>query len=174
MIPKLHTLYQQTSESLSTDFFASAKMQPQALQYSNNLTLSGEQNLQKRLSIEANALAWIAEVLKQQDNTNTTSKTVVSANDCDSIQKITEQIENNPSYEYSFSELCAFGAINEHKLKTAFKAIHGKTVFSYLRTVRMAHAAKLLKQDRTSVIDVANQVGYSNASHFARAIRTVR
>ena len=153
------------------DRFTSSKMQPEALQYSNQLTFSGEQNLQKRLSIEANSLAWIAEVLKQQVQTSSAHKTVISATDRDSIQKITEMIENNPSYEYSLFELCSFGGINEHKLKTCFKAIHGKTVFSYLRMLRMQQAAELLKEDRSSVIDIANEVGYSNASHFARAFK---
>jgi AraC-like DNA-binding protein len=35
----------------------------------------------------------------------------------------------------------------------------------------MNHAAELLKNDRLSVIQVANEVGYSNASHFARAFK---
>jgi AraC-like DNA-binding protein len=35
----------------------------------------------------------------------------------------------------------------------------------------MDYAAGLLRDDRLSVIQVANEVGYSNASHFARAFK---
>ena len=69
------------------------------------------------------------------------------------------------------AELCQLSGLNEHKLKSAFKRIHGKTTFGYLRELRMDYAASLLKQDRLSVIQVANEVGYSNASHFARAFK---
>ena len=56
-------------------------------------------------------------------------------------------------------------------LVSAFKEIVGSTAFTFLREVRMDYAAQLLKDDRHSVIQVANEVGYSNASHFARAFK---
>ncbi|MEM8549866.1 MAG: helix-turn-helix transcriptional regulator, partial [Verrucomicrobiota bacterium] len=49
--------------------------------------------------------------------------------------------------------------------------LYGNTVFGYLRAKRMERAYELLRDGANSVIEVACAVGYSNASHFARAFR---
>ena len=61
--------------------------------------------------------------------------------------------------------------MNEHQIKSAFEHIRGQTPFISLREVRIDYAAKLLKADRLSVIQVANQVDYPNANHFTRAFK---
>lgn len=127
--------------------------------------------IRHRLQLEANILTWIAEALNQSATALNQSISAINAVDRDAIDAITQQIQKNPGQEYSLTELCEIGGINEHKLKSAFKSIHGKTAFTYLRETRMDYAAQLLRDDRLSVIQVANEVGYSNASHFARAFK---
>jgi AraC-like DNA-binding protein len=61
--------------------------------------------------------------------------------------------------------------VNEFTLKKAFKERHGMPVFAYLRERRMARARTLLQETDCSVMEAATAVGYSNASHFARAFR---
>ncbi|MGZ0656388.1 helix-turn-helix domain-containing protein [Coraliomargarita sp. W4R72] len=127
--------------------------------------------LKRRLQIEANTLAWIAELLGQVESVDDSTGPALNADDRDAVKQLCEHMRHDPCYEYSLTELCQLSGLNEHKLKSSFKLIYGKTTFGYLRELRMDFAAGLLKADRLSVIQVANEVGYSNASHFARAFK---
>lgn len=62
-------------------------------------------------------------------------------------------------------------ALNEHRLKTGFRLLFGKSIYEYARTVRMESARQLLEDSALSVGQVASMVGYVNTSHFARAFR---
>jgi AraC-like DNA-binding protein len=165
------TLERFASSKLTTQSrFQCHPMRSSTFELAQQLTHTDLNELKHRLTLEANALLWIADVLKD-DQTQSAQTTTLNADDRDAIEKIIKHMHETPGYEYSLTELCNIGGINEHKLKAAFKAIHGQTAFTYLRNVRMKHASQLLKQDRYSVIQVANEVGYSNASHFARAFK---
>jgi len=153
------------------DSLRSGAMSADALAPAQAITRSSSGSIKDRLQLEANAFGWLAETLSQSANANQATTAGLNANDREAIDLITSAMEDDPSREYSMDELCAIGGINEHKLKSAFKHIHRKTAFSYLREVRMDYAAGLLREDRLSVIQVANEVGYSNASHFARAFK---
>jgi len=61
--------------------------------------------------------------------------------------------------------------MNEHQLKSELVHIRGQTPFTFLKEVCIDYAAKLLKADRLSVIQMDNQGGYSNASLFTRAFK---
>jgi AraC-like DNA-binding protein len=150
--------------------FNSGQMNSSTFEASKQIANSSIDGLRHRLQLESNVLSWIAEILSQSKNSDPINRTL-NANDRDAISRIIEEIRNDPGREYSIHDLCKLGNLNEHKFKLAFKSILGKTAFTYLREVRMDHAAELLKNDRHSVIQVANEVGYSNASHFARAFK---
>jgi AraC-like DNA-binding protein len=150
--------------------FNSGQMNSNAFEASKKIVNSSIDGLRHRLQLESNVLSWIAEILSQSENNNLIDRTL-NANDRDAMNRIIEEIRNDPGREHSIHDLCKLGSLNEHKLKLAFKSILGKTAFTFLREVRMDHAAELLKNDRHSVIQVANEVGYSNASHFARAFK---
>ena len=150
--------------------FNSGQMKRSAFEASKQIANSSIDGLRHRLHLESNVLSWIAEILSQSKNNNPIDRTL-NANDRDAIDRIIEEMRNDPGREYSIHDLSKLGCLNEHKLKMAFKSTLGKTAFTFLREVRMDHAAELLKNDRHSVIQVANEVGYSNASHFARAFK---
>ncbi|MGJ8640655.1 MAG: helix-turn-helix transcriptional regulator [Opitutaceae bacterium] len=152
--------------------FTSGSMNPTVKSSAAAITESQTGGLKNRLQLEANVLIWFAETLNLPAEIDEKSgSSAINADDRDAINQIAERMTSDPGHEYSLTELCEIGNINEHKLKSAFKRIHGKTPFTYLREARMNTAARLLKQDRLSVIQVANEVGYSNASHFARAFK---
>ena len=161
--------HQENTEILNT--VSSGVMKSTALASSQLIAKSSSGSIKERLQLEANALAWIAEILSQSADVNKTAVAGINANDREAIKRIANAMEQNPSKEFTMDDLCNIGGINEHKLKSAFKYIYGKTTFSYLREVRMDYAAELLREDRLSVIQVANKVSYSNASHFARAFK---
>ena len=159
------------SNKEKADTFSSGMMKSTALACSQLIARSSSGSIKDRLQLEANALTWISEILSQSVDENQAAVAGINANDREAIKSVTDAMEQNPGKEFTMDDLCRIGGINEHKLKSAFKYIHGKTTFSYLREVRMDYAAELLRKDRLSVIQVANEVSYSNASHFARAFK---
>jgi AraC-like DNA-binding protein len=45
----------------------------------------------------------------------------------------------------------------------------GRSIFQYLRALRMERAAELLREGRMNVTEVALAVGFSSPSHFSTA-----
>lgn len=77
------------------------------------------------------------------------------------------RIEETPSLE----ALAREAGLSETTLKRGFRQVFGRTVFEYLRTVRMERARELLQSGEATVIEAATMVGYSNPSNFASAFR---
>ena len=71
----------------------------------------------------------------------------------------------------SIPELSKMVALNEHKLKTSFRKMYGKSIYEYVRSLRMKTACHLLENADLSIGEIAGMVGYVNTSHFARAFR---
>ena len=80
-------------------------------------------------------------------------------------------LEENLAEDHSLRAISREVHLNEFKLKKGFRERFDTTVFGYLRRKRMEHARRLLTEDDLTVLAVANVVGYSNPSHFARAFR---
>lgn len=71
----------------------------------------------------------------------------------------------------SIPQLARKVGINEQKLKFGFRKVYGDTVYRTLRATRMEKARQYFDQAEDNILQVANQVGYANASHFAAAFR---
>lgn len=166
-----HSLLRNFIQGNSNSLFESGQMNASACELTHKLELDPRNQLRNRLRLEGNVWAWIAEILGDSIQQQPSNYRSISANDRDAILRVAQQIEQDPGKEYSLKDFCEMAHINENKLKLLFKQVHGKTAFTYLRETRMELAAKLLKKDRMSVIEIANEVGYSNASHFARAFK---
>lgn len=81
---------------------------------------------------------------------------------------LTKQYLSPPTIQ----ELSRMVALNEYSLKKGFKLLFGKTIFDFVRCLRMDNARHLLEDSSMSIGQVASMVGYTNASHFARAFRS--
>lgn len=63
--------------------------------------------------------------------------------------------------------------VSEAQVKTSFAGVYGMSPAAYLRAQRMWGAAELLRDTNRTVLDIAGQFGYDNASKFAKAFRDV-
>ena len=54
-----------------------------------------------------------------------------------------------------------------------FSYIYGDTPYAYLKKYKMNLAAKLLLNGKRKIGDIALELGYSNASKFAKAFQSV-
>ncbi len=59
-------------------------------------------------------------------------------------------------------------ATNPAKLKRCFKQVYHTTLYGYVRRLRMEEASLLLRQERLSIGEVAQRVGYRHQGHFSR------
>lgn len=71
----------------------------------------------------------------------------------------------------TIKELAHEVALNEYNLKTGFKEIYGNTIHSYLKDYKMAKARELIIKREYQVAEIADQLGYSNVSHFIDAFK---
>lgn len=103
--------------------------------------------------------------------------------DCGSCKFLTKPIErekiltakeiilnalNNPP---TIPELSLQIGINQCYLKKGFKEIFGMTVYDFVQEQRMFKAKLLLKQNKYSVSQVAEQIGFSSTSNFSTAFK---
>lgn len=56
-------------------------------------------------------------------------------------------------------------------IKNSFKAVYGTSLYAYIRAQKMQAAAKRLAETERSVLEIAGDFGYDNASKFAKAFR---
>ncbi len=61
--------------------------------------------------------------------------------------------------------------MSRSNLNRKIKALTNQSTHEFIRTLRLKHAARLLKQSVGSVAEVAYRVGFNNTSHFAKVFR---
>jgi AraC-like DNA-binding protein len=76
-------------------------------------------------------------------------------------------LQEAPSIKYLASE----AAMSETKYKTAFRQLYGKSVYDYYLHYRMEIAREWLVENRMSVTEIAQKLGYKNMSYFSRIFK---
>ena len=87
--------------------------------------------------------------------------------------QIGEFICNNISEHYTISQLSELFSVNQTTLKSDFRRTFGCGIYSYIKKRKVFRAAELLLQTNMKIIDIAEEVGYCNASKFANAFQSV-
>ncbi len=88
-------------------------------------------------------------------------------------QNISNYLLENTEERITVSDLSQRFAASPTMINTSFRGVYGMTPAAFLRAQKMHAAAKLLRESDRTVIDIAGQFGYDNASKFARAFRDV-
>lgn len=135
--------------------------------------LEGE-TTRERLLIESKTLEWLALLLDQPAFSPCRAiapQRQAQARDEAALAAAARILQTRCHEAHSIAQLSRAVHLNEFKLKRGFRERFGTTVFGFLRQQRMESARALLQNGSRSVIEVANAVGYSNPSHFARAFK---
>jgi AraC family transcriptional regulator len=72
---------------------------------------------------------------------------------------------------FSLDDLAAMAGLSKFYFDRLFKSATGVSPSRYHTTLRVEEAKRLLRENGTSVIDVAIEVGYATPSHFAQVFR---
>lgn len=86
---------------------------------------------------------------------------------------IAARIEDRYMEDISLDGLAQMACMNKFSFCRAFKNRFGLSFLSYLNTVRLKKAAKLLDEQDWNITGIASFVGYDNVAHFGRAFRAV-
>ena len=89
------------------------------------------------------------------------------------IVRVGAFICGNVSDHYTISELSEMFRLNQTTLKELFRQTFGCPVYSYVKNRKMFSAAELIRASDMRIIDIAEEVGYCNASKFSNAFREV-
>ena len=84
------------------------------------------------------------------------------------ISAIQAELDTNYDQNISLTEMARIYHYNEKYLGRLFKDQVGITFGQYLNKNRLAEAAKLLRQSKNSVLDIAQRVGFNNVTYFNR------
>ena len=157
-------------------FFLKGQASGRLAELTLNLSHFQGNSLAALMMVQSKAAEFVSRVLDRpefQESTGCNCDRCYTRRDLEAFEKAAEYLAQHLDAPHSLQELSRKFFINECKLKQGFKEHYNATVFGYLRQKRMEHAMRLLKDSTLTVLDVANLVGYTNASHFARAFREV-
>ena len=91
----------------------------------------------------------------------------------DKIKIVGEFICKHLSEHYTISQFSEMFEIDGTTLKNLFHRILGCPVYTYAKNRKMFRAGELLRTTNMKIIDISEEVGYSNASKFSSAFRDV-
>lgn len=82
------------------------------------------------------------------------------------IIKVQEWLNDNFQNQAQISALASRFGLSVRSLNRRFKLATNTTPLQYLHDLRIAHAKELLKQSNLAISEVADMVGYGDASYF--------
>ena len=83
--------------------------------------------------------------------------------------KIVEQ--HLPERSFNVSELCAYLGISRVTLHRKMKAILNQSASEFIRTLRLARAAQLIKEGEYNIHQTAERTGFFNQSYFSKCFK---
>jgi AraC family transcriptional regulator len=87
------------------------------------------------------------------------------------LRRAIEFMHDNCGRELSLSEIASAAYLSDFHFARLFKKIIGATPHSYLASLRIERARRLLAETDLSITEVGMQVGYASQSHFTKVFR---
>lgn len=87
------------------------------------------------------------------------------------LRRVTDWMAENLAEEFNLARLAELVGMSAFHFNRLFKRATGVPPSQYQIRLRMDAARRLLRETKLSVIQVGNEIGYSNPSHFARIFR---
>jgi len=87
----------------------------------------------------------------------------------DAVQRMQDYIEQNIHKHITLYDLARSAGYSPFYCARVFKDLTGKSPFDYIRTLRLTHAALILRDEKVKVIDVALDFVFDSHEGFTRA-----
>ena len=96
----------------------------------------------------------------------------VKGNDELLMERIMKAINKNlDDSDFNVETLCSEVGISRAQLHRKMKELTGLSTSEFIRNIRLEQAARLLKEQKINVTQVAYTVGFSNLAHFSTIFR---
>ncbi|MCD8012396.1 MAG: response regulator [Lachnospiraceae bacterium] len=161
-------------DQIRTAYAAVLKIRPDTVEPSDTKTLP---DLPKRLtdiyswrSLDeyAEALSqWLDTVHEKTDNRSDEFR------NRQKLEKAIRYIHENYSSDLNMAVVSNHVSMNYSLFSQEFKQYTGENFVSYLRSLRMEEAKRLLKQTQLRVVEISQKVGYENEKHFMKTFKAV-
>ncbi len=123
--------------------------------------------LPRRMFFESKALELVA--LQMAKFCGNNCRPTPSRADRERVRLAREMLMKNLDDPPSLFEIARAVGMAHTRLNRAFKAVHGTTLFEYLRRQRLEQGRLLIQEARMNIAEIAYATGFSSPSHFARA-----
>jgi YesN/AraC family two-component response regulator len=87
------------------------------------------------------------------------------------LDSIAEHIRKNYMEEMTLDTLARLACMSRYSFCRAFRERFDQCCISYLNSIRIQNAVKLLRDSRFSITEIAFSVGYRNSGHFNRVFK---
>lgn len=106
------------------------------------------------------------------DNAQVLHKMFLEENKESKIAKALKHIHDNYNSSLDMDSLARLCDMSVSSFHTHFKTITSHTPLQYIKKIRLSKAKDLLTKFDYKVVDVANELGYDNPSHFSRDFKS--
>ncbi|MDN3492822.1 helix-turn-helix domain-containing protein [Winogradskyella bathintestinalis] len=87
------------------------------------------------------------------------------------VKELSDYINNFPETNLSVMELAAKISISPAKVQVGFKLMHGKTLNTYIRYVRIKKSEELIKNTDLNISEIVYSLGFSSRSYFSKIFK---
>ena len=96
------------------------------------------------------------------------------ASQTEKIKEIHSLMTGSLEKTFTVDELSESFGLSAATLRKVFKAVYGAPIYQYIKSYKMkAAAAMLISEGSTTIAEIAQRLGYDNASKFSAAFRDV-
>lgn len=119
----------------------------------------------------AELLLWLSVIDPAQHNEQ---RQYFPANQTERVKEIHSLITGSLEKTYTAEELSKISGMPPATLRKVFRAVYGAPIYQYIKSYKMkAAAAMLISEKQLSISEIAQRLGYDNASKFSAAFRDV-
>lgn len=127
--------------------------------------------LVQRLFLEAKVMEIIAIQLESYKTLSDDNMGFSNQKPIKKLFLLKQFLKDNLDKNYSLNELAGEIGLSEHTLKSEFKRIFKSTVMQHFSAEKMEKAKYLLQNTQWPIYQIAEAVGYKNATHFSAAFK---
>ena len=120
-----------------------------------------------KIGLEAFLISLVRTVESAEKSTKISSANVMG------IQAVHQYISQNYRTKITLNNLCFLFGINKTSLCYGFKEVYGTTVLEHINALRIQEAKFLLRESDYSVMEIAEQLGFSSPHYFCRLFKSL-
>ncbi len=95
------------------------------------------------------------------------------ASQTDKVKKVHTFITEHLDRSFTVEELSDMFSMPAATLRKVFRAVYGAPIYQYIKAFKMKAGAEMLISESTTIAEIAQRLGYDNASKFSAAFKDI-